>query len=71
VNGQQEKIYRANLFFRGVSLPAGTHTVEFRYEPHSFAIGRAVSIITLLAIVATSILVYLRKRQANLTVPAC
>jgi hypothetical protein len=71
VNGRQEKIYRANLFFRGVSLPAGTHTVEFRYEPHSFAIGRAVSIITLLAIVATSILVYLRKRQANLTVPAC
>jgi hypothetical protein len=71
VNGRNEKVYRANLFFRGVPLPAGTHTVEFRYEPRSFAIGRAVSIVTLSLIVATSILLYLRKRQANLTVPAC
>ena len=70
VNGRQEKIYRANLFFRGVSLPAGTHIVQFRYEPRSFAIGRAISIITLLFIVAISILLYLRKRRQNLTAPA-
>jgi Bacterial membrane protein YfhO len=63
VNGRQEKIYRANLFFRGVRLSAGTHTVQFRYEPRSFAIGRAVSIITLLFIVAISILLYLRKHR--------
>ena len=71
VNGRQEKIYRANLFFRGVSLSAGKHTVQFRYEPRSFAIGRAVSIITLLFIVAISILLYLRKRRNNLTAQAC
>jgi hypothetical protein len=69
VNGQQEKIYRANLFFRAVPLPAGTHTVEFRYEPRSFAIGRAISIITLLSIVAISILLCMRKRRQNLTAP--
>ena len=71
VNGRQEKIYRANLFFRAVPLTAGTHTVEFRYEPRSFAIGRAVSIITLLSILATSIFLYLRKRRRNLTAPGC
>ena len=71
VNGRQEKIYRANLFFRGVQLTAGTHTVQFRYEPRSFAIGRAVSIITLLFIVAISILLYLRKHRQNLTAAAC
>jgi Bacterial membrane protein YfhO len=71
VNGRQEKIYRANLFFRGVRLSAGTHTVQFRYEPRSFAIGRAVSIITLLFIVAISILLYLRKHRQNLTAAAC
>jgi hypothetical protein len=71
VNGRQEKIYRANLFFRGVRLSAGTHTVQFRYEPRSFAIGRAVSIITLLFIVAISILLYLRKHRRNLTAAAC
>jgi len=30
VNGQDEIIRRANLFFRAVALPAGHHTVEFR-----------------------------------------
>jgi hypothetical protein len=67
VNGRQEKIYRANLFFRGVPLSAGTHTVQFRYEPRSFAIGRAVSIITFLCITAVAILLYLRKRRQSLT----
>ena len=71
VNGRQEKIYRANLFFRAVRLSAGTHTVQFRYEPRSFAIGSAVSIITLLFIVAISILLYLRKHRQNLTAAAC
>lgn len=70
VDGRQEKIYRANLFFRAVPLPAGTHTVEFRYEPRSFAIGRAISIITLLSTVAISIFLYLRKRRQKLTAPA-
>jgi hypothetical protein len=71
VNGRQERIYRANLFFRAVPLSAGTHTVEFRYEPRSFAIGRAISIITLSLIVAVSMLLYMRKRRQNLTAPGC
>src|ERR1051326_9242607 len=33
VDGKEEKIYRANLFFRAVKLAAGAHRVEFRYEP--------------------------------------
>lgn len=71
VNGKEEAIRRANLFFRAVLLSAGTHTVEFRYEPRSFAIGRAVSIITLLGILVSSIFLYVRKRRQNLTAPAC
>jgi hypothetical protein len=70
VNGRQEKIYRANLFFRGVPLSAGTHTIQFCYEPRSFAIGRAVSIITLLSIFTISIPLYMRKRRRNLTASA-
>jgi hypothetical protein len=71
VNGRQEKVYRANLFFRAVPLPAGTHTVQFRYEPRSFAIGRAVSIITFLSVIAVAILLYLRKHRQSLTALAC
>jgi hypothetical protein len=70
VNGRQEKIYRANLFFRAVPLSAGTHNVEFRYEPRSFAIGRAVSIVTLSLIVAVSMLLYMQKRRRKLIAPA-
>jgi len=50
VDGKQEVIRRANLFFRAVPLPAGNHTVEFRYEPRSFAIGLVISVVTLIAL---------------------
>ena len=70
VNGRQEKIYRANLFFRAVRLSAGTHNVEFLYEPRSFAIGRAVSIVTLSLIIAAWMLLYMRRRRQKLTAPA-
>jgi Bacterial membrane protein YfhO len=55
VDGKEEIIRRANLFFRAVRLPAGNHTVEFRYEPRSFAIGLAISATTLVALAATTI----------------
>ncbi len=71
VNGRKKPIYRANLFFRAVQLPAGTHTVEFRYEPRSFAIGAAVSIITLLAILLVSMFLHLRRRRGNIIASAC
>jgi Bacterial membrane protein YfhO len=63
VDGSEEVIRRANLFFRAVRLPAGNHTVEFRYEPRSFAIGLAISVITLVALAVTTILVAFRKRS--------
>ena len=33
VDGQPGKLLRCNYLMRGVSLPPGTHTVEFRFEP--------------------------------------
>jgi hypothetical protein len=55
VDGKEEVIRRANLFFRAVPLPAGNHTVEFRYEPRSFMVGLAISAATLftLAVITT------------------
>jgi hypothetical protein len=54
VDGREEVIRRANLFFRAVPLPAGDHIVEFRYEPKSFAIGLAISAATLVALLVTT-----------------
>ena len=63
VDGSEQVIRRANLFFRAVPLASGNHTVEFRYEPRSIAIGLAVSLATLLLIIIVSIFFWLRNHQ--------
>jgi Bacterial membrane protein YfhO len=63
VDGREEVIRRANLFFRAVRLPAGNHTVEFRYEPTSFAIGLAISATTLVALAVTTAVVAFRRHK--------
>ena len=50
VDGLETPIYRANLLFRAVYLPAGKHRVEFIYDPLSFKLGAAISLVTLLAL---------------------
>ena len=65
VDGKQEKIYRANLFFRALVLPQGEHEVEFRYEPRSFTIGVTVSLATLCGLVLVSGFLYCRGRKAR------
>jgi hypothetical protein len=55
VDGAEKEILRANLFFRAVALSHGDHLVEFRYEPVSFKIGLAVSLVTLCAVLIVSV----------------
>jgi hypothetical protein len=43
VNGQPVQILRVNHAVRGVVVPAGTNTLEFRYEPASFMLGLCLS----------------------------
>jgi hypothetical protein len=47
LDGQPVPIRRANYLFRSVSVTAGTHRVEFRFEPASLARGRALSLAAL------------------------
>jgi len=46
VNGEENRILRTNLFFRGVLVPPGEHLVEFRYQPYWFKAGLGLSIAT-------------------------
>jgi len=62
VNGKEEKILRANVFFRAVPLTAGEHLIEFRYEPRSFAIGLAVSLMFLAAIAIWSTYLFVPRK---------
>ena len=40
-------MYRTDFSLRGMYVPAGTTTVELRYEPASFARGATMTLVTL------------------------
>jgi hypothetical protein len=50
VNGQPATIYRADYNFRAVQLPAGQSMVSFNYQPASFRIGLALSLMSALTL---------------------
>jgi hypothetical protein len=43
VDGKETPHFRANYILRSMVLPAGSHEVEFRFEPDSFYLGNKVS----------------------------
>jgi len=57
INGRKASLYRANLAFKGLVLPAGKNAVELAFRP---AIGGAVYVLTLMVFMGTFVyLVYL------------
>lgn len=63
VDGKEKEIYRADYSFRAVPLGAGTHVVEFVYDPASFKVG---AVVTFLGIMGCLILGSSRIRGALL-----
>ncbi len=51
VNGRETKIYRADYAFKAIPLNAGTHQVEFVYDPMSFKLGAGVTLLGILGCV--------------------
>ena len=62
IDGAETKILKANLSAKAVYLPAGTHEVSLKYSPRSFHFGLVVSLVTLIFILGTSIVLYIRRR---------
>jgi hypothetical protein len=46
VDGVERPVRLANAMFRAVAVPAGRHTVEFRYQPAPLERGAAISLAT-------------------------
>ena len=60
VDGEKAEVLKTNGALRGVALPAGEHTVVFRYEPREVTIGLIVTGIAAAAMLAAFVLAGLR-----------
>jgi hypothetical protein len=62
VDGREVPVEQVNYVLRGVPIGAGTHVVEFTYEPLSWRIGWITSVLALLGL-AAALGVGLRRRR--------
>ncbi len=43
IDGEKKEYFKANYILRSMIVPEGTHTVEFKFEPASYYLGRRLS----------------------------
>jgi hypothetical protein len=52
IDDRQSQIYRTNIAFRGLVVPAGTHRIRMQFRPPIFRVGCLISALTLAMAVA-------------------
>lgn len=62
VDREDTPIYKVNAFFRGVFVPPGKHTIEFRYAPASFFGGVLAAAVVILVY---ALLFFLSSRKTS------
>ena len=45
IDGKEAPIAKVNYVLRGMSIPSGKHTIEFRFEPASYKTGNMITLI--------------------------
>jgi hypothetical protein len=67
LDGRKVDYLRVNYLLRGMPVPAGNHTIEFRFEPRSVILGDKITmwfnILIYLMLVAGFILEFKKKKQ--------
>lgn len=62
LDGKEVPVVRTNYAFIGAPLPAGTHQIEIVYDPLSFKLGVAASLLSLLLLVALAVWFWKERR---------
>jgi hypothetical protein len=65
LDGQAAHIYRANLAFRAVRVPQGTHLLSMTYRPPSYLWGLRVSLGSLICAVALALFLVWRQHRTR------
>jgi hypothetical protein len=55
IDGQPTEMFRANYTLRGLVVPAGKHTIEFRFEPQSIKVTDTIAFIALFIMLLTAV----------------
>ena len=68
IEGKDAEILNVNYVLRGLEIPAGKHTIEFKFEPEVVKTGSTIALIsTLLMLIAIGLgFFYWRKQNKNL-----
>jgi len=73
LDGKKADYLRVDYLLRGMPVPAGEHTIEFRFEPHSYKLGTALtswfSLFIYGLLIAAGVVEW-RKRKAQAHPPA-
>lgn len=61
IDGDLKPHFRANYVLRGIMIPSGVHTVEFKFEPETYQIGEMVSLAS--SLILLSLLVFVSFKE--------
>ncbi|MBA3648346.1 MAG: YfhO family protein [Chitinophagales bacterium] len=69
LDGKKTDHFRCNYILRGMRIPGGSHTIEFKFEPASYYVGEKVayasSVLVLLLLTGAGLREFLKYRTRN------
>ena len=65
VDGKLTPHYRVNYVLRGMEIPAGKHTIEFKFEPTTIINGNTITLISYFLLLVIPIGWFFTKRRRN------